>query len=77
MKSIDKLVDLFESWVLKHEKSYKSVEEKLWRFEVFKEDMKHVDDTNKRATNYWLGLNEFADLTHEESKKMYLGLKVE
>ncbi|XP_030443976.2 cysteine protease XCP2 [Syzygium oleosum] len=77
LKSIDKLIELFESWMAKHGKRYQSLEEKLQRFEVFKENLKHIDETNKKVTNYWLGLNEFADLTHDEFMKMYLGLKAE
>ena len=77
LKSIDRLVDLFESWMAKHGKIYKSFEEKLHRFEVFKDNLEHIDDRNKKIVNYWLGLNEFADLSHEEFKKMHLGLKVE
>ncbi|PSS17181.1 Cysteine protease [Actinidia chinensis var. chinensis] len=77
LKSIDRLVDLFESWMAKHGKIYKSFEEKLHRFEVFKDNLEHIDKRNKKIVNYWLGLNEFADLSHEEFKKMHLGLKVE
>ncbi|MCL7044761.1 hypothetical protein MKW94_009792 [Papaver nudicaule] len=76
LTSIDKLIDLFESWLSKHGKAYKSIEEKLERFEVlFKENLKHIDETNKKVTSYWLGLNEFADISHEEFKDKYLGLK--
>ncbi|KAI3724730.1 hypothetical protein L2E82_36517 [Cichorium intybus] len=74
---IDKVINLFESWLSKHEKLYESMEEKLHRFEIFKDNLKHIDDTNKKVSNYWLGLNEFADLTHEEFKNMFLGLKGE
>ncbi|KAK9270241.1 hypothetical protein L1049_025818 [Liquidambar formosana] len=77
LTSIDKLIDLFESWMSKHGKTYESLQEKLHRFEVFKDNLKHIDETNKEVSNYWLGLNEFADLGHEEFKKMYIGLKVE
>ncbi|KAH6821345.1 xylem cysteine peptidase 1 [Perilla frutescens var. hirtella] len=72
---IDKLINLFESWIDKHGKMYKSLEEKLHRFEIFKDNLKHIDERNKAVTNYWLGLNEFSDLSHDEFKKMYLGLK--
>ncbi|KAK6130608.1 hypothetical protein DH2020_035654 [Rehmannia glutinosa] len=72
---IDKLVNLFESWTDKHGKKYKSLEDKLHRFEIFKDNLKHIDEKNKVASNYWLGLNEFADLSHDEFKNMYLGLK--
>ncbi|CDP18154.1 unnamed protein product [Coffea canephora] len=74
---IDKLINLFESWIQKHGKIYESIEEKLHRFEIFKDNLKHIDERNKDIANYWLGLNEFADLSHEEFKKMYLGLNGE
>ncbi|GJU32707.1 cysteine protease XCP1-like protein [Tanacetum coccineum] len=45
--------------------------------EIFKDNLKHIDETNKKHSNYWLGLNEFADLSHEEFKNMFLGLKGE
>ncbi|XP_059637410.1 cysteine protease XCP1-like [Cornus florida] len=77
LTSLDGLLDLFESWMSKHGKAYESVEEKLQRFQVFKDNLKHIDDRNKMVSNYWLGLNEFADLSHEEFKKMYLGVKVD
>ncbi|KAG6402384.1 hypothetical protein SASPL_134577 [Salvia splendens] len=72
---IDKLINLFESWVDKHGKMYKTLEEKLHRFEIFKDNLKHIDERNKVVSNYWLGLNEFSDLSHDEFKKMFLGLK--
>ncbi|CAL1355262.1 unnamed protein product [Linum trigynum] len=75
LTSTDKLVDLFESWMERHSRIYETIEEKLLRFEIFKDNLFHIDDTNKKAANYWLGLNYFADLTHEEFKNNYLGLK--
>eukprot|EP00268_Persea_americana_P062323 TRINITY_DN7985_c0_g1_i4.p1 TRINITY_DN7985_c0_g1~~TRINITY_DN7985_c0_g1_i4.p1 ORF type:complete len:184 (+),score=19.10 TRINITY_DN7985_c0_g1_i4:319-870(+) len=75
LTSQDKLIELFESWLSKHSKSYSSIEEKFHRFEIFKDNLKHIDDTNKLMRNYWLGLNEFADMSHEEFKDKYLGLK--
>uniref|UniRef100_A0A2N9EW73 Cysteine protease n=1 Tax=Fagus sylvatica TaxID=28930 RepID=A0A2N9EW73_FAGSY len=74
LTSMDKLIELFESWMSKHSKTYESFEEKLHRFEIFKDNLKHIDETNKKVSNYWLGLNEFADLSHEEFKNMYMGL---
>ncbi|KAL3621661.1 Cysteine protease xcp2 [Castilleja foliolosa] len=70
-----KLTNLFESWIEKHAKIYKSLEEKLHRFEIFKDNLKHIDEKNKVISNYWLGLNKFADMSHDEFKKVYLGLK--
>ncbi|CAF2067319.1 unnamed protein product [Brassica oleracea] len=34
-------------------------------------------ETNKKVKSYWLGLNEFADLSHEEFKNEYFGLKTD
>ncbi|KAJ4846627.1 Cysteine protease xcp1 [Turnera subulata] len=74
LTSIGKLIQLFELWMSKHGKTYKCMDEKLHRFEVFRDNLKHIDERNKQVTSYWLGLNEFADLTHEEFKSKYLGL---
>ncbi|KAJ4717324.1 Cysteine proteinase [Melia azedarach] len=75
LTSMEKLLELFESWSSKHGKNYKTLEEKLHRFEIFVDNLKHVDKRNKEVSSYWLGLNKFADLTHEEFKNKYLGLK--
>ncbi|KAK4771090.1 hypothetical protein SAY87_031622 [Trapa incisa] len=75
LKSIGGLIELFETWMARHGKMYESLEDKLHRFEVFKENLFHIDETNKKVDSYWLGLNEFADLAHDEFKRMYLGLK--
>ncbi|XP_021912750.1 cysteine protease XCP1 isoform X2 [Carica papaya] len=77
LTSMDKMVELFESWISKHDKTYKGIEEKLHRLEVFRDNLKHIDKKNKEISSYWLGLNELADLTHQEFKKQYLGLKPE
>ncbi|KAG2319633.1 hypothetical protein Bca4012_054123 [Brassica carinata] len=77
LESHDKLIELFENWISNFEKAYETVEEKLRRFEVFKDNLKHIDEANKKVKSYWLGLNEFADLSHEEFKNKYLGLKTD
>jgi xylem cysteine proteinase len=71
----DRLIKLFEEWVAKYRKAYASFEEKLRRFEVFKDNLHHIDEANKKVTSYWLGLNAFADLTHDEFKATYMGLR--
>ncbi|XP_074591789.1 cysteine protease XCP1-like [Curcuma longa] len=74
LTSPDRLIDLFELWMSKHGKSYSSLEEKLRRLEVFEDNLKHIDEANRKQTSYWLGLNEFADMSHDEFKARYLGL---
>ncbi|KAJ4717384.1 Cysteine proteinase, partial [Melia azedarach] len=41
-------------------KNYKTVEEKLHRFEIFADNLKYIDERNKEIRSYWLGLNEFS-----------------
>ncbi|KAJ6799974.1 cysteine protease XCP1-like [Iris pallida] len=76
--SNDRLVDLFESWASRHGRTYGSFREKMARFEIFKDNLKHIDETNRKeegAGSYWLALNGFADVSHEEFKRRYLGLR--
>jgi xylem cysteine proteinase len=47
LTSGDKIIDLFESWISKHGKIYESMEEKWLRFEIFKDNLFHIDETNK------------------------------
>lgn len=75
LTSMEKLIELFETWMAKHGKTYNGIEEKIHRFGIFRDNLNHIDERNKEETSYWLGLNEFADLSHEEFKSKYLGLK--
>ena len=73
LTSTERLIQLFNSWMLKHNKNYKNVDEKLYRFEIFKDNLKYIDERNKMINGYWLGLNEFSDLSNDEFKKKYVG----
>ena len=68
LTSTDRLIDLFESWMSEHGKSYRRFKEKMRRFEIFKDNLKHIDEINKQRSSYWLGLDVFADLSNEEFK---------
>ncbi|KAL6635011.1 hypothetical protein ACP70R_027682 [Stipagrostis hirtigluma subsp. patula] len=70
-----RLTDLFTSWSVKHSKIYASPKEKVKRYEIFKQNLLHIAETNRKNGSYWLGLNHFADIDHEEFKANYLGLK--
>jgi xylem cysteine proteinase len=70
----NRILDLFGSWSVKHSKVYLSPKEKLKRYDVFRQNLKHIVETNRRNGSYWLGLNQFADVAHEEFKASYLGL---
>lgn len=69
-----RILDLFSSWSVKHSKVYVTPKEKVQRYEVFRQNLKHIVETNRRNGSYWLGLNQFADVAHEEFKAGYLGL---
>jgi hypothetical protein len=61
--------------VLNFELFYASPKEKVKRYEVFKQNLIHIAETNRKNGSYWLGLNRFAGMSHEEFKGNHLGLK--
>ncbi|KAI3885765.1 hypothetical protein MKW92_036596 [Papaver armeniacum] len=71
------LLDLYESWLVQHGKNYNALGEKERRFEIFKDNLKFIDQHNSESHSYQLGLNSFADLTNDEYKSTYLGTKVD
>ncbi|GKV22621.1 hypothetical protein SLEP1_g32477 [Rubroshorea leprosula] len=68
---------MFEAWLVKHRKNYNALGEKELRFQIFKDNLKFIDEHNAVERPYKLGLNQFADLTNEEYKAMYLGARME
>lgn len=73
LDSDDKVWQMYESWLIKYRKADNSLDEKRKRFIVFKDNLHYIDAQNRRNLSYWLGLNEFADLTHQEFKAKFLG----
>ncbi|KAI5660658.1 hypothetical protein M9H77_19981 [Catharanthus roseus] len=75
-RSHDEVMGLYESWLVEHGKTYDSIGEKSKRFEIFKDNLRYIDDQNSIANStYKLGLNKFADLTLDEYVSMYLGTR--
>ncbi|KAL7190955.1 hypothetical protein ACSBR2_023095 [Camellia fascicularis] len=76
-RSEEEVLSIYESWVVKHGKSDNgeamAVGEKERRFEIFKENLRFIDEHNAENRSYKVGLNKFADLTNEEYRSMYLG----
>lgn len=75
----EEVTSLFLSWLKRHRRPYDSDVsshsfEKLHRFAIFADNFRHVFEHNKRAEEhgYWLDINGFADLTHDEFKATYL-----
>jgi len=56
---------------------YKDEVERARRFEIFKENIKFIEDFNNAGEyNYTLGVNQFTDLTHEEFLATYTGVEI-
>ncbi|OVA15890.1 Granulin [Macleaya cordata] len=71
------LNDLYESWLVKHGKNYNALGEKERRFEIFKDNLKFIEEHNAEDRSYKVGLNKFADLTNEEYRQKFLGAKTD
>ncbi|XP_047341855.1 cysteine proteinase RD21A-like [Impatiens glandulifera] len=71
----DELISIYESWLIKHGKSYSNaLGENERRFQIFKDNLYFIDDHNSvQNRTYRVGLNRFADLTNQEYRSMYLG----
>ncbi|KAG6549438.1 hypothetical protein Mapa_009159 [Marchantia paleacea] len=77
LESEESLKALYNSWASKHERLHSSPSEKELRFQIFKNNVRYIDEHNRNAADggYLLGLNKFADLTDEEFKSAYVGSK--
>ncbi|XP_039132391.1 zingipain-2-like [Dioscorea cayenensis subsp. rotundata] len=64
---------LYEGWLVKHNKVYEDRSEKEKRYEIFKDNLKYIDEHNTGNHTFTLALNVFADITVEEYRATYLG----
>ncbi|KAL2930884.1 Senescence-specific cysteine protease SAG12 [Bienertia sinuspersici] len=67
-----------ELWMARHERVYKDLKEKEKRFNIFKENVEHIENFNANASStksFKLGVNAFADLTNEEFVTTHTGYK--
>jgi len=71
----DAVLDVFHRWIERHSRVYRSLSEKQHRFQIFKENLEYIHNHNKQLKSYWMGLNKFSDLTHEEFRSQYLGTR--
>ncbi|KAK4428888.1 Cysteine proteinase RD21A [Sesamum alatum] len=77
-RSNDEVMSMYESWMVKHGKSYNALGEKEKRFEIFKDNLRYVDEQNAMPNRtYKLGLNRFTELTNEEYRRTYLGTRTD
>ncbi|XP_020595208.1 oryzain alpha chain-like, partial [Phalaenopsis equestris] len=69
----EEVMELYENWMAKHGRIYNELDEKERRFEIFKDNLRYIDEHNAGLHSFRLGLNRFADLTNEEYRSTYLG----
>ncbi|KAK6939638.1 Peptidase C1A, papain C-terminal [Dillenia turbinata] len=72
----EEVMGMYEQWIVEHGKNYNALGEKEKRFEIFKDNLRFIDQHNSQNLTYKLGLNRFADLTNEEYRSRYLGRKI-
>eukprot|EP00455_Lapot_gusevi_P026317 TRINITY_DN2777_c0_g2_i4.p1 TRINITY_DN2777_c0_g2~~TRINITY_DN2777_c0_g2_i4.p1 ORF type:complete len:361 (+),score=162.62 TRINITY_DN2777_c0_g2_i4:53-1084(+) len=77
--TVDESGYLFQHWMKQWNKQYKTSDEQAYRFRVFHENMQFIlkHNAEARAGNhtFTLAMNHFGDLTNQEYRARYLGLK--
>jgi C1A family cysteine protease len=63
----------FDAFTVLHGKKYASKDEYELRRGIFALNKKMIEEHNAKGETYTLGLNEFADLTHDEFTARYVG----
>ncbi|CAN8258779.1 unnamed protein product [Cochlearia groenlandica] len=68
---------MYEQWLVENHKSYNGLGEKERRFEIFKDNLKFIEEHNSVPNrSYKVGLNRFADLSNDEFRAVYLRRKM-
>ncbi|XP_017972727.1 PREDICTED: zingipain-2-like [Theobroma cacao] len=66
-----------EQWMATYGRKYESKSEKEKRFNIFKDNLEYIESFNKAGNkSYKLGINEFADMTHDEFLAAHTGYKM-
>ncbi|CAL5204696.1 unnamed protein product [Lathyrus oleraceus] len=76
----EEVKSIYEEWRVRHEKlnnNNNNLGENEKRFEIFKDNLKFIDEHNAENRTYKVGLNRFADLSNEEYRSMYLGFRAD
>ncbi|TVU07294.1 hypothetical protein EJB05_47343, partial [Eragrostis curvula] len=60
------MVARHEQWMTQFGRIYKDDTEKAGWFEVFKANVKFIESFNAGNNKFWLGVNQFADITNDE-----------
>lgn len=76
LASEESLWDLYERWQSHHAMA-RSLEEKHKRFNVFKENVRYINEFNKKDKPYKLSLNRFGDMTKDEFRRTFAGSRID
>ncbi|KAG0479499.1 hypothetical protein HPP92_010138 [Vanilla planifolia] len=73
----EEMRELYKNWMTTHKRSYNALGEEERRYEIFKDNLRYIDEHNAAADHgahsFRLGVNRFADLTNEEYRAVHLG----
>ncbi|GMI90007.1 hypothetical protein like AT2G27420 [Hibiscus trionum] len=71
------IVDKHEQWMDAYGRKYESNSEKERRLNIFKANLEYIESFNKVGNkSFKLGLNKFADMTHDEFIATHTGYKM-
>lgn len=72
------LFEKFQKFIQKYNKHYYSLKEFMEKFSTFKKNLLSLESKNVNAilSHHKIGITQFSDLTEEEFRKQYLGLKL-
>ncbi|XP_057541849.1 cysteine proteinase COT44-like [Amaranthus tricolor] len=68
------VMGIYQKWLAHHGKARNALPDQK-RFEIFKDNLRFIDEHNSVDRPYKLGLNKFADLSNEEYKEKFLGTR--
>ena len=71
----ERTLQKFRDFKLKYKKTYRSIDEEVDRLKIFRANLAEIEAHNSGRSSYKKGVNQFTDLTKEEFKDTYLGLK--
>ncbi|CAI8617472.1 unnamed protein product [Vicia faba] len=72
---IEVLRKRFEGWTKRHGRKYKHSDEWEVRFNIYQANVQYIERINAQKNSYNLTDNKFADLTNEEFRSTYMGLR--
>ncbi|XP_020089331.1 fruit bromelain-like [Ananas comosus] len=73
----DPMMKRFEEWMAQYGRVYNDNDEKMRRFQIFKNNVNHIETFNNHSENsYTLGINQFTDKTNNEFISQYTGVSL-